>query len=91
MLIILFFLLNLVDAVLTYFAISSGIGFESNPFVAIIIENGWVYFFIMKILLGLIVVYWSFKISLKYRTKALLFICLIYVLVVVNNLLVLVK
>lgn len=90
MLKVLFLLLNFVDAVLTYIIVSSGIGFEGNLLMSLLIENGWVLFFVVKMLLALFVIYISLKIPLKIRNLTIVFVCFMYVGIVINNLIVLV-
>ncbi|OIK15874.1 hypothetical protein BIV60_07855 [Bacillus sp. MUM 116] len=63
---------GLLDAVLTQLGIENGIIKEGNPIMTQVIESGWVYFYMIKIILPLILIGLFYLRPLKGRVKTLL-------------------
>jgi hypothetical protein len=82
-------LLNIFDILTTYFALASGVAKEINPLGSAIISQGWTYAISIKAsILVLIAIYviWAVKENKEKHAKWLLNIIMIfYILIVINN------
>ncbi len=84
-----FLIINLLDAILTYFVISNGIGYEGNTILmSYLIEINWGLFFLVKLLLGLLLIYIALQTPITIKNKLIGFFCTIFSLITINNLLV---
>ena len=73
---IIFWILNTLDTLTTWYAISHRFAREGNPFMRYVIENtGWVGFFIIKFLMGTCLVWflWNQVNKIKPLQRILLF------------------
>jgi hypothetical protein len=70
---------GLLDAVLTHFGISAGLVEEGNPMMRHVIEQSWVYFYLIKVLLPLLLLGIVYFRPFKGRIKMLLHsTCVLY-------------
>ncbi len=83
-----FFLLlaGMLDAVLTHFGIVSGFVEEGNPLMQFVIEKGWPFFYLVKILLPLLLLGIFYYRPLNGRIKTLLVsACVLYFIILVYH------
>ncbi|MDQ6595991.1 hypothetical protein E2K98_17285 [Bacillus salipaludis] len=63
---------GLIDAVLTHIGIAFGIVEEGNPMMKLIIEKSWVFFYLVKIILPLVLIGLFYLRPLKGKIRTLL-------------------
>lgn len=90
-LLVIFFILNLIDIVITIYAVNKG-ATEANPVVRMTLQNlGMFGAFAVKIIIGILIVVALRKVS-SYKTTAALsttaFLTTLYLLTILNNLVV---
>lgn len=82
-----FVILNCIDGILTYYAISNNIAKEQNPTMDFMINNGWILFWFVKISLVSIVLYVASTIkSIEIQKYSIMLLCCAYIGVVSINL-----
>ncbi|WP_160723902.1 DUF5658 family protein [Bacillus sp. USDA818B3_A] len=80
------FTAGLLDAVLTHFGISSGAIEEANPLMREVIDKGWSYFYVIKIVLPLVLLGLFYLRPFKGRIRTLLIsTCILYLSVLVYH------